>query len=159
MFFIHRQLTVCSPFCCAPKQSRRILLQFGSCNCVGIVDTRLPVPCAPGIPTNGSDKPFAELRLVQRGLDKLVVVVAALQVSFRVLCSKLAHCFPIFRGSPLPSGTGASFWVSMLSACSVCVSQWVWHCDQGSWHRIRALTWLVCALVPQGPPTLHPCKH
>lgn len=77
-----------------------------------------------------------------------------MQVSFRVLCSKLACCFPIFRGSPLPSVTGA-----MLSACSVCVSQWVWHCGQGSWHRIHALNWPVCALVLHRPPTLHLCKH
>lgn len=39
--------------------------------CYHRVYTRLSVPCALGISTNGSGKPFAELRLVQRGFDKL----------------------------------------------------------------------------------------
>lgn len=94
---------------------------------------------APRIPTNGLDKPFLELRLVQRGLDKLASHCCAsffLSSGFKAKLGQ-KHCFEtprwpdsiyvVWCGSqhteptadPLPphptvsaflSGTGASFW-------------------------------------------------
>lgn len=64
-----------SAFCCTSKYSERILLQFGSCNCA--TTGWISVPCALGMPANGSDKPLAEPRLVQRGLDKLASCCAS----------------------------------------------------------------------------------
>lgn len=116
------------------------------------VGCRLSVPSALGISTNWLDKPFAQLRLVQRGLDKLASCCC--YASFFQSC--------VFKAGPLlPHLQRFTFvfchWCHAL--CMLCVSQWVWPCGQGSWHRIRALNWLVCALVLHTPPTLHPCKY
>lgn len=94
--------------------------------------------CALGVPTKVSDKPFPELRLAQRGSDKLGSRCCAsffLSSGFKaklrqnhraetprwtpsMACNRaasmqpvqLTHCFPILPCPPSPSGMGTSFW-------------------------------------------------
>lgn len=114
-------------------------------------------PCALGVPANETDKPFAELRRVQRGLDKP------------------ARCFCY----------ASFFWSSVLQAGSLLphlqrftFAFWHWCRFLGppcSPHALCQSASLeggpeilaqdscselaVCALVLHRPPTLHPCKH
>lgn len=91
-----------------------------------------------GVPTKGSDKPFPELQLAQRGSDKLgsrccasLFLSSGFKAKLRqnhraetprwtqsTACNRavsmqpvqLTHRFPILPCPPSPSGTGTSFW-------------------------------------------------
>lgn len=117
---------------------------------------------APQIPTNGLDKPFLELRLVQRGLDKLASHYCASFFLSSGFKAKLGqnHSFEtpwwpdsiyvVWCGSqhteptadplpPHPTMSAFVFWHRCQflrpphSACSACVHRWVWVRGRRSW--------------------------
>lgn len=135
----------------------------GSCCSLGAIIV-LPqggykVICTLGIPTNGLNKPFAELRLVQGGLDKLASCCC---------CYTSFFWSSVFKAGSLLSHLQRftfAFWhwhqfLGLHALCMLCLCQSV---SLALWPGILAqgmCSELAC--VCPGPPqttALHPCKH
>lgn len=99
--------------------------------CYHRVNTRLSVPYALGIPTNVLDKPFPELRLMQRGLDKLATCC----------------CASFFRSSVLKAGSLPPHPLRYTSA--------FWHCCQFLGPP-RSLLALSLSIRESGPVARNP---